>query len=105
MVIGEETSDSLKGLANYLLVPVLLFLFYPVLFLFHSGSRLLTGGESIQIWAFSQEHHEETGGGSKSVHFDVGGVDEDHKADKDEGDVHDPLEEISTIWICVWRCK
>lgn len=98
MDIGEETSYSLKGIASYILVLTLLFLF-------HSGSRLLTGGESIQIWAFSQEHHEETAGGSKSVHFDVGGVDEDHKADKEDGDVHDPLEEISTIWICVWRCK
>nr|XP_022328939.1 dmX-like protein 2 isoform X8 [Crassostrea virginica] len=69
------------------------------------GSRLLTGGESIQIWAFSQEHHEETAGGSKTVHFDVGGVDDDHKDDKEEGENLNPIEEIETIWVCVWRCK
>lgn len=70
-----------------------------------TGSRLLTGGESIQIWAFSQEHHEETAGGSKTVHFDVGGVDDDHKDDKEEGENLNPIEEIETIWVCVWRCK
>ncbi|XP_062621591.1 dmX-like protein 2 [Saccostrea cucullata] len=69
------------------------------------GSRLLTGGESIQIWAFSQEHHEETSGGSKTVHFDVGGADDDHKHDKDDGGSFDPYEEIETVWICVWKCK
>ncbi|XP_056021522.1 dmX-like protein 2 isoform X2 [Ostrea edulis] len=69
------------------------------------GSRLLTGGESIQIWAFTQEHHDESGGGSKSVHFDVGGMDDDHKHDKEEGEPFNPIEEILTVWDCVWRCR
>ncbi|KAK3098460.1 hypothetical protein FSP39_019692 [Pinctada imbricata] len=74
------------------------------------GFRLLTGGEVIQIWTYSQEHHDDTGG-SKSVRFQVGEEDSERKL-SDQGQGHplqgqdnQHLQDLETVWDCIWRCK
>ncbi|XP_052099551.1 dmX-like protein 2 isoform X2 [Mytilus californianus] len=60
------------------------------------GSRLLTGGDVIQIWHLDHEQHDEE---NKSVKFSVG----DHE---EEGKVHHPYDEDSLpVWDCIWSIK
>ena len=82
-----------------------------------TGSKLLTGGDLIQIWQFIPKNRYPEGeeGGSRRVHFHLGGdpgnnadIDEDalnqrisHAIDPLHFDiVHDP-----GMWDCVWKCK
>ncbi|VDI15898.1 Hypothetical predicted protein [Mytilus galloprovincialis] len=60
------------------------------------GSRLLTGGDVIQIWHLDHEQHDEE---NKGVKFSVG----DHE---EEGKVHHLYDEDSLpVWDCIWRIK
>ncbi|CAC5419370.1 DMXL [Mytilus coruscus] len=60
------------------------------------GSRLLTGGDVIQIWHLDHNQHDEE---NKSVKFSVG----DHE---EEGKVHHPYDEGSLpVWDCIWSIK
>lgn len=86
------------------------------------GSKLLTGGELIQIWQFvpkqKQHHGEGEGEGEdglgRKVHFQLGEPGTTHDPDEEElskrlshaldGQLHDLAHEAGT-WDCVWKCK
>ena len=85
-----------------------------------TGSKLLTGGDLIQIWQFVPKNRHPPGEsegdeeGPRRVHFQLGDpgfsadVDDEalnqrlsHAIDPQHYDIsHDP-----GIWDCVWKCK
>jgi len=62
------------------------------------GTRLLTGGEVIQLWTVCQENSHEEDPPHRTVKFSVG-----LETGKEETLL--PEHERDTIWITAWRCK
>ncbi|XP_023930909.1 dmX-like protein 2 [Lingula anatina] len=72
------------------------------------GTRLLTGGEHIQMWRCPDDHHEDDshhgggGGGGGGGSFSIGGDDGGNDVfgvSFHVGDVDEPE------WHCIWECK
>ena len=65
-----------------------------------TGTKLLTGGEVIQMWSMSHESPEEEEQ-RKSVKFSVGMERDGGKEDATQpGDL-----DTKTVWDMIWRCK
>ncbi|XP_060557818.1 dmX-like protein 2 isoform X5 [Ruditapes philippinarum] len=66
------------------------------------GSKLLTGGEVIQLWSVSQDVHEDVHQ-KKSVKFSLGHGELGHGHGQDE--TVQPEHEVETVWENIWKCK
>ncbi|KAL0271823.1 UNVERIFIED_CONTAM: hypothetical protein PYX00_008798 [Menopon gallinae] len=73
------------------------------------GTRLLTGGEMLQLWHQNiiPIHEEEYAGGSTNVTFEIG---EECQPNTGLGVNNQslpnlPIDEDSPAWECIWRCK
>lgn len=64
------------------------------------GSKLLTGGEVIQLWTVSQENAHEEEPPHRTVKFSVG-LSESGK----EETVQPEHDWETTVWATAWRCK
>ena len=63
-----------------------------------AGSKLLTGGEVIQMWSVSLDVHEEEPH-RRSVKFSVGG----HGGADTE--TVQPEHDVTNKWDTIWRCR
>ena len=78
------------------------------MYLLPSGTKLLTGGDLIQIWCISQETPD-SDTGRKSVKFSLGHHDDlgrhgSNMYDEEQSFVK-PEHDIEIIWEAVWRCR
>ena len=74
-----------------------------------TGTKLLTGGEVIQLWSIAQETPDSEHGG-KSVKFSLGHHDDlGHHGDGfynlEEGSFVKPEHDVEVHWETVWRCR